>query len=198
VLEVVCLTCQDTNPEAQQAPVLLALLLQRAAPGVKASFLNSADGTRLLVALQQMGDKPDGTLDTKTSWRLHQHAGALSLWEALNGEGVPYWRASALDRATFLLAWCFCGVDAGANASATAAALATAAASGAAVGAEAPTTSLLTPAAVAHGSVVTVTALSWMRECCGLAFIPCKGILGLDCVQQQTAPLAGTSCHADD
>jgi hypothetical protein len=167
LLEVMCLTCQDTTPEAQQAPLLLALLLQRASPGVRASFLNSEDGTRLLVALQQMGDAPEGTLEsymrnTKTAWRLYQHAGALSLLAALNGDGVPYWRATAHTRAICLLAWSFCGVDAGVITSATAAAPAAAGVAGA------PTMSLVTQAAVAHGSVVSIPSFSWQRECCGL------------------------------
>jgi hypothetical protein len=52
VLEVVCLSCQEISPQALQAPLLLALLLQRASPELRAAFLNSEDGTRLLVALQ--------------------------------------------------------------------------------------------------------------------------------------------------
>jgi hypothetical protein len=54
VLEVVCLTCTKTTSAASRAPLLLALLLQRASGDARAAFLNSADGVRLLVALQHM------------------------------------------------------------------------------------------------------------------------------------------------
>jgi hypothetical protein len=173
VLEVVCLTCRQCSPEAQQAPVLLALLLQRAAPELRAAFLNSEDGTRLLVALQQMGDAPEGTLEsftqnTKTTWRLYRHEGALSMLAVLNGDGVPYWRATARTRATCILAWCYCEVDAGSSQAAAAAPptpAAAAAVPGAGAATGAGTASLLTPAAVAHGSVVGVTSFSWAREC---------------------------------
>jgi hypothetical protein len=112
VLEVVCLTCQDPHtPQGQQAQLLLVLLLRRAAPGMRASFFNSADGTRLLVALQQAEVHEPIREIVLNSWCRTMLYGALSL--PLKSGGVDH-RAyidAPLSQAVHTLAWCF--LDAG-------------------------------------------------------------------------------------
>jgi hypothetical protein len=158
-MEVVCLTCSDTTPQALQAPLLLSLLLQRASPGVRAAYLNSEDGTRLLVALQLgmplSGSSPHMTPGTST-WSFYNRAGALSLYDiAADAPALP-WQFPPATRAAFILAWCFLEVDPDA-AGAAAAAIQHAAVDGATVQAT-------TPAAVADGSVLCVAGWCWAGE----------------------------------
>jgi hypothetical protein len=142
VLEVVCLTCAEFSDKALQAPVLLALLLQRASPGVRAAFLNSADGVRLLVALQQSAEQtlPEGTpLTCSSGWCMYDHAGALST------RGVPEARPlllHAVSRTVYSLAWCYMELGPG-----SAVGLGAAGSAGSGV-------RLVTQAAVEKGSIV--------------------------------------------
>jgi hypothetical protein len=170
VLEVVCLTCQETTLQTAHAPVLLALLLQRAAPGVRAAFLNSADGTRLLVALQQMGgQEASGATNCQNNWVLDNFHGALSLPPV---PGAAHsWTVRMIAMAASTLAWCFLEAHPDAAAAATApppaqaaagAATGTAAAADEVVDAGAGAAGLVVmPPALAHGSVLTVRGVSW-------------------------------------
>jgi hypothetical protein len=186
VLEVVCLTCQDsttqkreTASQAQQAPLLLALLLQRASPTVRAAFLNSADGARLLVALQQMAATAQANVlltlvGTNLAWRFYNNAGALSLAAGLSGgEGVSYRELQQLTQALCSLAWCFFELDpvaAAAGLPHAAAAPSPAVAEPAATGSPgAALGPFLTDAAVAHGCVLAPTTWNFEGEsaCCG-------------------------------
>jgi hypothetical protein len=91
VLEVVCLTCTDTTSAAMRAPLLLALLLQRAGADVRAAFLGSADGDRLLVALQRSSTSQPS--NEKELWCWANTSGALSGLDALAGGNntLPPW-----------------------------------------------------------------------------------------------------------
>jgi hypothetical protein len=163
LLEVVCLTCTDTTPHALQAPLLLALLLQRASPAVRAAFLNAADGDRLLIALQQTVTHMGGSdLDGAPSWSCGNHDGALSML-ALSDKA---WLLPTSARAAHTLAWCFCTLNAPAPAAAATGAKATprAAPATAALGkAGRHAAARLTPSAVAQGSLL-VHRNDWASE----------------------------------
>jgi hypothetical protein len=153
VLEMVCLTCRECSPEALQAPLLLALLLQRASPDLRAAFLNSADGVRLLAALQQtahMCDPPPAGRTKVSSWCMYDHKGTLS--GELSEAQVP-WKVlpPAASRAVFTLSWCFLEPDTGPGTPLPAST--SAAGGGVKAGGEAAAT-LVTPEAVAHGAVL--------------------------------------------
>jgi hypothetical protein len=150
VLEVVCLHCQESTPQALQAPLLLALLLQRASPGVRASFLNSADGDRLLVALQHMACEDQTPPLISTSWSFFHSSGALSLAGALAGTDPHAQVKCGLTRAIHVMAWCFLDADMD-GAAATAATAAAAAATSASAGP-------VLPDSVAQGSVLLCPA----------------------------------------
>jgi hypothetical protein len=182
VLEVVCLTCQENTQPALQAPVLLALLLQRAAPGVRAAFLNSADGTRLLVALQQMGTKMEpGLLDPQQTWSFNDHSGALTGLTEMLGQTGPPWLVFAMARAGCILAWSLLQIEPGAAPDSTAAAAAAAASAaapaaatsgGAAVAGggararpQANTAAWVTRESVANGGVLVLKSCIWSGEC---------------------------------
>jgi hypothetical protein len=177
VLEVVCLTCKGYAAPALQAPALLALLLQRAAPGVRAAFLNSADGTRLLVALQQMvnAEPPTPALSSNW-WTMDNQDGAVTAVDGVSTGRT--WGIMPGARAGYTLAWSFLEVDHPAAASAAAGAAAewppppaqskagaqAAAASHAAEVPGAPAGRLVAPAAVAGGAVLTVPGWYWAGE----------------------------------
>jgi hypothetical protein len=149
VLEVVCLTCRESSQHALQAPVLLALLLQRASPGVRATFLNSADGVRLLVALQQAPEQTHQELtqlSAVNTWCFYNQAGALSARTAAAQSSVQRLLPPAITRAALALAWCFLEAVPGASA-------ATAANEEGGGGSEG---GLVTSASLAHGSMLRV------------------------------------------
>jgi hypothetical protein len=151
VLEVVCLTCTETSREALQAPLLLALLLQRASPGVRAEFLNSADGTRLLVALQQaplQTEQELRRLTTTDTWCFHVLAGALSGYPDSDRFRQRPVLPPTITKSMLSLTWCFLELDPGAGAAANAP---KAAGTGRGVGQPAM---LMSPEAVDHGSVL--------------------------------------------
>jgi hypothetical protein len=153
VLEVVCLTCTGISAASLQAPLLLALLLQRASTGTRAAFLNSADGVRLLVALQQMAALGEvGSQDPTSIWSLYNLHGALSVPFVLGGTDFLTYKVKAMTRAVYTLAWCFLEVDPGSTAAAGAAAAAAAGGS------------LMGPAAVANGAVLNVPGSHWTSE----------------------------------
>jgi hypothetical protein len=170
VLEVVCLTCQDSISAAMRAPLLLALLLQRASPGVRTTFLNSADGDRLLLALQQLAACKDEGGRGQIIWFWNNHYGALSILDALVSRNVMPYLASSPSRAAHTLAWCFLELNttpaAAGGAAAAAAATPPSATTSAAVAAAAA--AHVTPAAVAKGSVLGHRASSWGGEYCTL------------------------------
>jgi hypothetical protein len=147
VLEVVCLTCTECSQEALRSPLLLALLLQRASPGVRAEFLNSADGTRLLVALQQALHQPAVAPTQQTTWSFCAEAGALSSRLPVTDQSLARQLAPSVIRAIFTLAWCFLDPDPGAG-------VAAAAAAGGTKDGSRRSATLVTAAAVARGSVL--------------------------------------------
>jgi hypothetical protein len=158
VLEVVCLTCQETSAEAVQAPLLLALLVQRASPEVRASFLDSADGTRLLVALQQMGATEHGCPSQHAyKWCFHNRWGALTVPPVPGSWDDEPWLLQTKARAVSTLSWCFLELNPGAMApAAPAPAPAPAAPPPPQVSlspAGATAADFMTPAAVAQGSL---------------------------------------------
>jgi hypothetical protein len=177
VLEVVCLTCQETTPQALQAPLLqapllLALLLQRAAPGLRAAFLNSADGTRLLLALQQMGSNMEhGWLKEQQAWCFDDHSGALSGLAEVCGKRGQAWLVSAQGRTGDILTWCFLEMNPGAASDTIAAPQPAAAPAAAAAGRistggpQSPTAAWVTPDAVANGAHLSLKNCCWIGEC---------------------------------
>jgi hypothetical protein len=164
VLEVVCLTCADRTREPLQAPLLLALLLQRADPALRTAFLNSADGVRLLVALQQTSQQMDAITAGRTtanSWCIYDYSGAMS--GHYHSSSQPKWHAlaPAVTRAIFTLAWCFLDPEPGAGAATAAAA----AAGSSAKGGGGQPAALVTEEAVASGSVLLCAAKdNWEGE----------------------------------
>jgi hypothetical protein len=168
VLEVVCLTCQDSNAPSLRAPLLLALLLQRASADVRAAFLSSADGDCLLVALQQLAackDEGGRGPATARTWRFNNHRGVLSVFDALTGYPVTPHTAFAPSRAAYTLVWCFLELSTPPEAAAPAAGAATAATG--AAGAVLPA-AYVTPAAVANGSLLAHQEWGWIGEYCAL------------------------------
>jgi hypothetical protein len=150
LLEVVCLTCHDTTQQAQQAPLLLALLLQRASPGLRAEFLNSADGTRLLAALQQAtGNTGTAQSHMSTAWCMFNHHGALSLPSLLGNVTQVYAMLAGQSRALWTLGWCFFEADVS---------LTAAAAAGPTGGLGVTVPAQAVPVSVAHGSVLRFSA----------------------------------------
>jgi hypothetical protein len=140
-LEVVCLTCRESTDEALHAPALLALLLQRADAALRAAFLNSADGVRLLVALQQASDH---VVDARDTWCFLQHHGAVLLPDA----AVKLVPVPPVTQAALTLAWCFMEAVPGATTAAAASQDRTPAAGRVGAG-------LVMPGAVGHGSAAS-------------------------------------------
>jgi hypothetical protein len=169
VLEVVCLTCTDTTSAAARAPLLLALLLQRASGDVRAAFLSSADGDRLLVALQQVALQQvakSAPKDGVESWSWANSSGALAGFDALAGrDSTRPWVLSAHLRAAYTLTWCFLQVDTGAAAAAGEAAGEAAAAATTMAGARVRGgAAWVTPAAVANGCGLYHRDKDWTGE----------------------------------
>jgi hypothetical protein len=161
LLEVVCLSHSEGTPQAGQAPVLLALLLQRADPGVRAAFLNSEDGTRLLAALQ-LAVPASSQGQAKAAWSFYNRVGALSLCDISREFKALPWQFPAASRVVFTLAWCLFEVDPD-TAAVTAAAMKHAAAGGVPAAVLAPAAKC-GPAAVADGSVLCVSGWCWAGE----------------------------------
>jgi hypothetical protein len=167
VLEVVCLTRTECTQQALQAPLLLALLLQRASPGVRAEFLNSADGVRLLVAMQHA---PDQTYDelvelaVSSIWCMYPYGCAVSKGGVPLKSNPNRWLLPAVSQAVSTLAWCFLQLDPGAGASA---ADPVATAAGTARAAAGPEASVVSPAAVEQGCLLHFNILRG-GECCSL------------------------------
>jgi hypothetical protein len=159
VLEVVCLTWQECSAQAAQAQVLMALLLQRASPDIRAEFLNSADGVRLLVALQQLTGLPEVHEGADSALYLYRCSRSLSLPSEAGSTGT-FWGMVYSGRAACCLAWSFLQAEPGAAAAAAAAAPPNPDTSG---GHPAPG-SWLTAEAVRHGSVLGVCGRTWESE----------------------------------
>jgi hypothetical protein len=167
VLEVVCLTATETSEHTRQAQLLLALLLQRAQPQLRAAFLSSADGVRLLVALQQgrgsTGQHP-GSLEVPNAWHLDRRFGALSSLGKCQGGGPiidDTMACPAQGMVADTLAWCFLQVDTAAAALAAAAAPPSAAAAGGLYEVTPAGVPWVTPAAVAEGSLLALHTCEW-------------------------------------
>jgi hypothetical protein len=155
VLELVCLTCQECGPWATQAHFLLTLLLQRAEPEDRAAFLNSADGVRLLVALQQRSATEEDNRGAGATYMYYRHIGALLLPEEGGWQGDT-WALPFCGLAACCLAWSFCEARLGAAATA-------AGSPSSSSGADAAQP-WLTAAAVARGCILGVGGVPWQSE----------------------------------